>query len=314
MKIFPLLAAGVMLLLCVPVNAAPSSGDEPPTLAPQKGVKWSLSVAFARVAIGGIPSEAHQTPFTLRASDAKGKPLAGVLAALPQIRNSLGHMEPDKERGIVSARVAWLGTTPIPVTDAKGEIRGLFTSGGVEETVTLLVPSAKGVDIEQVWNDVEDPNGDGVFSIPEGTTPVDFSMGLKRGDKMLPIVGHHLNLEIDAITFTAIRRTGKVDEQGIPETEENSFDWKIKNPGDEGSALDKARWEFVKQFVTSAATTEGAPGQYHSWYTTSFPSSDAPGAGVVLENCLLTGVSDVDSATSDNDAHDSEIAPRNPHP
>ncbi len=298
---FRFLAGLLLLLLSAPLGAAPvSNGDSPVAMALPSGVTWSLSVQFPKVAIGGVSNEAHQTPFVLRATDAKGKALTNVAATLPQIRNSRGRLEPDAKRPFVSPRVEWIGAPQKPVTNARGEIHGLFTSGGVQETILLLTLGGQSASVQQTWNDVEHPFGEAEDISFEERTPVIFTLGHKRGDKMLPVAGHRMELNIDAITFTTMPHKDKPVEDGDAETGDESSQWKIENPGKTGSASDKARWEFIQKFLTFGGMTEEKPGEYHGWYRVILPSDEADVP--VLENRELVGVDDVFYTVGDNNA------------
>ena len=152
---------GLGMFLAFPVRAA---NDSPAPLVPALSTipvaqgKWSLEVLYPRVAAGALADEAHQTPFVVRALDAKGLSMVGVPVELPRIWDAtkeLGDKNPDDPEEIMP-RVTWNVPGKTLLTDAKGEARGVFTSGNLVGQLSLRGPGETKADIEQVWNDNPD--------------------------------------------------------------------------------------------------------------------------------------------------------------
>ncbi len=257
---------GLAILLAAPLRAA---NDSPAPIAPllpansASVVKWSLEVPEPRVAAGGLADEAHQTAFVVRAKNVKGAPMAGVPVELPRIWNDkkeLGDKNLESPE-IIMPRVAWSSPIKTLLTDARGEARGVFTSGGKTGQLFLYGPGETKAKIEQVFNDEAEPWKDTkVFGIG---FPRRYKMRLLRGEKSLPICGHHLKLVLDTITLEARRFTGEFDENGAPKTE-SPFDLKFRKPETDASPGEKARWEIILKWVQFEEVTEISPGLYEA--------------------------------------------------
>ena len=96
-------------------------------------------------------------------------------------------------------------------------------------------------------------------------------MSLLRGDKSLPICGHHLVLSVHSLTLEARRPTGELDENGKAQFEKNPFEWKIKQPDENASPAEKARWQLVSSWVRCQNLNEVAPGVYEGLCTVALP-------------------------------------------
>ncbi len=270
MKRFFLLGLGVFLAL--PVRAA---NDSPaplvpslPAILPAQG-KWSLEVLYSRVAAGALADEAHQTPFVVRALDAKGAPIAGVPVELPRIWNEekeLGDKNPDNSE-IIMPRVTWNVPGKTLLTDAKGEARGVFTSGSMTGHLFLRGPGETKTDIEQIWNDNPEPLKDSGNWLAGHPRQIGITLSLLRGGKTLPISGHHLKLLLTSVTLEAYRFTGELDENGKPKFEMPSFKWIIEKPKENASPEEKVRWETVSQWVQSEYVRETSAGVYDTAVT-----------------------------------------------
>jgi hypothetical protein len=281
--------------------------------------RFSVSVEKNKVAAGGVRDAAHQSAFTISVSNAQGEPVSGVLVDLPTLWNEHGQINSDKPRTTSPLHpvVEWDSRATLgdklskrAVTDKAGVVSGLFTSGQWTGKVKLRAGGAEAV-IHQVWNEDKVPWNHPPYMSREHDNPVQYEMSYWSGDEQVRgknqtmISGHNLSLILKSVRFRAWLMTGGVDEQGVPNTEDEPHEWEIFRPDPQTASVEeKSLWATILTWSKIEGMRETAPGIYQGSFFVALPQKLTP-----LNGRLLDDVSNVGYTVQDEDVWMNPPAP-----
>lgn len=193
------------ITVTLPTEAKPATYTATATAEGKDGLSdsdttrgYSLGLAFkhGQVAIGAKENEAHQSPFTLTATDIDG-PVAGIEVSQPEVTE--GGLGPHD--GVTASVEMDGGST----TDGDGKVTGKFTSGNRLQSTQIGIKRDEIVvlsaSIEQVWNAL----GDEAWSYEpyfyyDESSDIEYRMAYNRDGGEVKITGHSMEPETTSIS------------------------------------------------------------------------------------------------------------------